>query len=251
MDTPCKKCSADIDIINCLYTVCEDRCARKFHAACVGVTEDALCALSKNIIWICDDCMIEFCKARDHIPKLGETQPADKYSITADLEELKSQIKGINDSFAKLSIAIASKSSPVSTQRERQSTPIGSPNPLCRSSVCTSERSHSSMRNHDETFSLLLTNIDRHVTENEIACLVSQSLCAPEPECRNVTKLVPRWQSCDDLDYISFKIVLPKRWMMLAMSATTWPQGITFREFAYRNKDPWKPLSISHGQCNI
>lgn len=239
MATPCKKCSTDIDIMKCLYTVCEGKCARKFHAACVGVTENDLCALSKNIVWICDDCMIEFCKARDHIPESSKAQPADKDPITADLEALKSQVNAINDSITELSKAIASSSAPASLQRQqRHSTPIDS---LSRSNVCTSECSRSSIENREDTFSLLLTNIDRHVTEKEIACLVSQSLCAPEPECMDVTKLVPNWKNCEDLDYISFRIVLPKRWKLLAMAGTTWPHGVTFREFVYRNKNPWKP----------
>lgn len=246
MDVPCKKCSADIDVMNCLYTVCEGRCARKFHATCVGVTENDLCALSKNIIWICDDCMIEFCKARDRIPESSKTQPADENVFATDFEKLKLQINDINNSFAKLSVAIASSTSSSTTPRQqRHSTPIDSPKSLTSSSVCAPECS--SVQTRDETFPLLLTNIDRGVTENEIAHLVSESLCAPKPECMNVTKLVPSWKNCEELDYISFKIVLPKRWKQLAMTATTWPRGLTFREFAHRKKNPWKPLSMMNG----
>lgn len=243
MDTQCKKCSADIDMMNCLYTVCEGRCAQKFHATCVGVTENDLCALSRNIVWICDDCMIVFCKARDSIAESFKDNGPDKNAITADLEELKSQIDGINNSFAKLSIAIASSSSSKSTQQQQlHSTPIDSPKPS--SSVCMSEFLRSPIPIWDGTFSLLLTNIDRRVTESEIVSLVSQRLSAPEPECMDVTKLVPRWKNYDHLDYISFKIVLPQRLKLLAMTAATWPHGITFREFINRYKNPWKPSSM-------
>lgn len=227
MDTPCKKCSADIDVMNSLYTVCEGRCAKKFHATCVGVTENDLCALSKNIIWICDDCMIEFCKARDHTPVSPKNQPIDENSFTAGLDDLRTQVNRINESIAKLSIAISSSIPSVSTQRH--STPNHSPQPLSSASVCTSGWSQSSSHNREDTFPLLLTNIDRQVSENEIICLVSQCLGAPEPECANVTKLVSGWKNCNDLDYISFKIVLPIRWKLLAMTASTWPRGVIFR----------------------
>lgn len=242
MDILCKTCSEGIDM-HSLYTVCEGRCAKKFHATCVGVSETQLCALTKNIVWICDDCMFEYCRARDRIPESPKAQPVEYNVILAHIADLKSQIEIIVNSIAELPTSIACPTSSVSTQRH--STPINSPKPLNSVSACRSECSRSSTHNRGDSFSLLLTNIDRRATENEITSLVSQSLCVPEPECMDVTKLVPRWKSCANLDFISFKVVLPGRWKQLALNASTWPREVKVREFTCRkNIDPWKPPTL-------
>lgn len=234
MEDKCKNCFAAIDTMKQLYTVCEGRCAGKFHASCVGVSEDQLCALSKNIIWICDNCMVDFCKARDAISGSSETHTSAGISITAQLEEMKSQIATISNAIAKLNVSVAPNVS-----ANPHSTPVTSPIPANNASVCTADCT--TRPNSRDDFSLLLTNIDRHVTENDIVCLVSESLCAPRPECMMVTKLVPSWKSCEDLDFISFKITLHERWKQSALNANTWPRGLKFREFARRNNCPWKP----------
>lgn len=226
MDKQCKKCSVDIDTKGELYTICEGKCARRFHATCVGISEAALCILSKNILWMCDECAFDYYRARDTVPDKTE-QPA---SLVNELEELKSQVSKINDAIANITLSIT-PSVPI----ERHSTPATSPKTLENVNAC------STRINADETFSLLLTNIDRCVTEKEIAHLVSCSLCASEDECMDVKKLVPNWKNCEDLDYISFKIVLDKRWKAAAMMSTTWPQGVRFREFVNRRNDTWKP----------
>lgn len=233
MDEQCKKCSADIDMMKGLYTVCEGSCARKFHASCVNVSEADLCALSKNIIWMCDDCMLEFCRARDRIPN-SKPKPSD--SISTELEEIKSQIATINSVVAKLTPIAPFDST------HRHSTPNGSPKSLDNTNACSTY--HYPRHSPEDSFALLLTNIDKRVTEKEIVCLVSESLCAPQPECMDVTKLVSNWKNCEDLDYISFKIVLHNRWKLSAMEASTWPREVKFREFTRKKNATWKPISL-------
>lgn len=184
MEDQCNKCSANIDTMKDLYTVCEGRCAGKFHASCVGVSEDQLCSLSKNIIWICDKCMIEFCKSRDSTSVSRKTSPSPKTPITAELEEMKSQIAMLSSAVAKLNLTVA----PFEATRQH-STPITSPKTTNNASVCASDCT--TKYNSEDFFSLLLTNVDKNVSENDIVCLVSDSLRAPRPECMNVTKLVP------------------------------------------------------------
>lgn len=234
MEDKCKKCFADIDTMEHLYTVCEGKCAGKFHASCVGVSEDQLCALSKNIIWICDSCMVDFCRARDDMSGSCNTPSPAGTSINAELEEMKSQIASLTSAVAKLNLSIAPFES-----AKQHSTPITSPKLVNNASVCMSDCTTG--LNSNDSFSLLLTNIDTHVTENDIVCLVSESLCVPRPECMTVTKLVPSWKSCEDLDFISFKIVLHERWKQSALNANSWPRGLKFREFTRRSSSPWKP----------
>lgn len=235
MDKQCKKCATDIDHMNDLYTVCEGRCARRFHASCVGVSEDALCVFSKNIIWMCDECMFEFCKARDSVPLPPRTDSLS--SITSELDELRAQVAKINDAIVNINNRIISSDPP-----QRYSTPLSTPK--TKSPNNTISTAGMSSQSCDDSFSLVLTNIECSVTEVEIVQLVSHSLRAPEPECLDVTKLVPNWKSCKDMDYISFKIVLHNRWKQSAMNVKTWPPGVRFREFVSKLNDTWKPAIV-------
>lgn len=60
----CNKCLHTIDRKKERYT--EGKCAKRYHAQCVGLSEVTVCALfSKNIVWMCDDCLLDFCNSRD------------------------------------------------------------------------------------------------------------------------------------------------------------------------------------------
>ncbi|XP_029731753.2 uncharacterized protein LOC115268007 [Aedes albopictus] len=92
----------------------------------------------------------------------------------------------------------------------------------------------------DENFDLLLTNIDGSVSEEDVHLMISRCLGTFENERINVRKLVPRWVDCSALDYVSFKIVLNRKWKSAAMMSSTWPGNIRFREFK-KLRCPWKP----------
>lgn len=224
MNTECKKCTTDIDVMNGLYTICEGRCARRFHASCVGVSEADLCALSKNMIWICDECMDEFCKARDGT--LNSPRAHSTASIAVELDMLKTAVTRINDAIARISHIIGP-----SDPMQRHSPPVSSidtfhmdePPVVSTPKSSNNTNVQTSNQSCDESFSLVLSNIDCNVTEGEIVSLVSSSLSVPGPECINVTKLVPRWKQNEKLDFISFKVVLNIRWKQIAMNKTNWP----------------------------
>lgn len=93
----------------------------------------------------------------------------------------------------------------------------------------------------DACFSLLLTNISNDALESDVESMVCRCLGAPMEDCLNVVKLVSRRTDCRLLDYISFKVILKDRWKDLALSNSTWPNGIEFREFECRRKNAWKP----------
>lgn len=226
MDMQCGTCSLQIDT-NTLYTICEGRCAKRFHGKCVRVCEEDLRALSQNIVWICDDCMVHFRKVRDM--NLEPVAPMPN-PMENKLKELKAQAEGI---IAAIDSITHCAEVPISIHRH--STPVASPKSLDTTNVCSSHTIE------EESFSLLLTNIDCGATEREVAEMVSDSLCASKEECRAITKLVPKWKNCADLDYISFKVVLNNKWRRTAMTATTWPRGVRFREFVNRRDETWKP----------
>lgn len=232
IDMECGTCSTQIDTKE-LYTVCEGRCWKRFHASCVSVTESDLRALSNNMIWICDGCMIHYRRVRQMDV---ESSPVKMHSpILTELAELKTQVAGIIGAIDKITRCVEVPPIRPTHHLPQHSTPVASPNTVEKSNDC----SRSACEN--ESFSLFVTNIDSSVTNKEVARMVSDSLCASEAECSTITKLVPKWKNLDDLDYVSFKIVLNSKWKETALTGDTWPKGVKIREFVNRRGDTWKP----------
>lgn len=253
-DRVCRKCSLSIDPNADLYTVCEGDCACFFHAACVCLSEKDLCVLSSNIVWMCDDCMGRFRRVRDGVASdvpddTTANNEINKSSIEDEVKELKNTVAGIIETLSKM-VPAASTNDPPPVH----STPVSSFTLLngtnaCGTSMEDNESASESVRQRrrtidDQHFSLLLTNIDASVVEDDIHGMVSQALGIGEhdPECIDIVKLVSNWKSQKILDYVSFKIVLHKRWKLKAMNPSTWPKSVKFREFINRHNDTWKPL---------
>lgn len=248
MDKKCKKCALAVNVDNDLYTVCEGNCAKYFHAACVGITEDDLCALSGNIIWMCDACMALFCRMRERMHADASTNTESSHesalSVEDQLNDVKCAVKEIADMLSKV-IPKPNVPAPIC-----QSTPVSSPKPLDRpNDMVTGERvqpepevSQCSMQMPEcETFSLYLSNVDSSATENDISVLISRSLNVPLSCCNDVVKLVPKNKNVSVLEYVSFKAVLRTDLKPLALSASTWPKRIRYREFVNRMNETWKP----------
>lgn len=246
MEKKCKKCALSINVNDELYTVCEGDCAKSFHAACVGLTEDDLCALSNNIIWICDPCMVLFCRKRERMHTTDATTNTEPTrSMENEIDDLKRTVTEIANTLAnvvqKLDVAAPiHHSTPVSSSKLLDGT-----NDM---SACDNLQPEESSQcplqiPESETFSLYLTNIDSSASENDISLLISRTLNVPLSYCADVVKLVPQHKNVRMLDYVSFKVVLRRDLKPLALSASTWPKRIKFREFVNKMNVTWKPKS--------
>lgn len=234
MNKNCGKCSLLISIDTDPHTICEGECAKSFHASCVGVTETDLCALSSNIVWICDACMVSLCKWRERMTADIATSTEPTHSMEDEINDLKCKVAEIVHTLAEV------VRNPDSIAPFRHSTPVSSPNLHEGTNETTDSASQQSVNNNDE-FSLYLTNIDRNATEDDISLMVSRSLDAPISNCKDIVKLVPKWKNINTVDYISFKIVLNTKLKPVALNTSSWPKGIKFREFVNRSNYTWKP----------
>lgn len=70
--------------------------------------------------------------------------------------------------------------------------------------------------------------------------MVARALGLSDPESINVAKLVSKWKSHLNLDFISFKVLLPTELKLRALTPTTWPRNVRYRECIRRN-NTWKP----------
>nr|XP_029712066.1 uncharacterized protein LOC115256982 [Aedes albopictus]XP_029715015.1 uncharacterized protein LOC115258760 [Aedes albopictus] len=244
----CKKCLLPVVTKDQPYVYCNALCAAVHHAACVGLNTAELAAVSpphKNSCWMCDECLVEFVQWRkERNEKMNEpiaaTAPEHnepKCVLQRDVDELKAKVDSI------LSV-ITSHENNHTDAWIRHSTPKSSRPMECGSSEVT-VASETASRLPDsicenENFDLLLTNIDGSVSEEDVQLMVCRCLGTRDNECINVRKLVPRWVDCSAFDYISFKIVLNRKWKSVAMMPSTWPRNIRFREFK-KVRFPWKP----------
>lgn len=253
MSSECKKCSLSIGAGE-NFTVCEGDCAGVFHAECVGLSEEDVLVLSShssNIIWLCGECLSRFRRARDNADKrdglrspdggMNSSNAANKKSIEDEVNELKDTVAGIVHTLAKLLPSDSSVDSPMHHSTPVSSFTLQDGNNAC-SSVVNNDEGLRQQCEDDDNFALLLSNIDTSVAECEIHRMVAQALGSQHPEEIDVVKLVSQWKKRRIMDYISFKVVLDKRWRSKAMDPSTWPKGVKFREFFGRRNDTWKPV---------
>lgn len=239
----CEKCPLRIITAAKLYTVCSGPCAKAFHVACAGLKKKQLESLSENVLWICDVCLSDF---RDWKKTPDITNP-DPATMALEISQLKTQVAVILESIASIT-PMPSSSSVVM----HQSTPISRSsatnenntncNCVCANVIDTHQSVYMEERIGDEkNFSLLLSNIDKEVTEDEIRSMVCRCLGVPVVDRNNVRKLVPKWMNCSSVDYVSFKVDLSENLKHLAMQSSTWPSRIKYREFVNRQHHAWKP----------
>lgn len=237
----CKKCSLSIDFKADPYTVCEGECAGFFHASCVGVSEDALCMLSCNIIWMCNECLNNFRRWRDNI----HCDSADAINTQTCLDEevnlLKKAVFEIQQTLSNVVRVTPTKNASL-----LHSTPIPISSRILfdgtgANGLHAESDENGSTTNEDE-FSLFLTNIDKSATERDIRLMVCRALDAPEPEHIEVVKLVSKWNQ-RSRDYVSFKVILNRKWKSRALDPVTWPKKNKFREFVNMSQNvTWKPI---------
>lgn len=244
----CNKCMHTIDRKRERYTVCEGKCAKRYHAKCVGLSEATVCALfSKNILWMCDECLMDFCNSRDGNVDSQEADTCCTHQSTceAEIEELKIKVNDIMEALG--TMVFETTQQQLDRQKQQHSTPVSSPvhsshllHGTRDTSACATMSDDSSpMSDSGETFSLFVTNIDRNATDLDVKNLACKCLNAVDRSQVRVRRLVSK-QNENELDYVSFKIDFDKNWKALALKPSTWPKNVRFRAFENRCT-VWKP----------
>lgn len=240
----CKQCTKAIsrgsDVI-----VCEGFCTDVFHAACVNVTHEELINYRRvsNFWWICDTCIdIVRTNRKDHSKLATQIvmEPAsasETPNVADEIAELKEQIAEIQQTLA--SITVSRSESNLSSANEIP--PLAESSPLSIRGMQFGTKNVSNRNITAETsatdglFWLFFTRIKNNVTEQDMCKVVSASLNDNDAIVR---KLVPAWKNTSEMPYISFKVGINVRLKDKALLSTTWPAGISFREF---RDNVWQP----------
>lgn len=234
------------------YIVCNGLCSRMFHADCVGLDKGSLDAVSppaKNSFWLCDECFTEFVKWREMKKKnTVPVVPVTNSELQRDVDELKAKVACIISTLAcnatNAPTAVYRHSTPYSSPNLESGTSAGIMKTYSGISQLPDLSSHASDPGEtDDSFALLLTNIDGSVSEENVQQMVVRCLGACDSDCKDVRKLVPRWIDSSSLDFVSFKVVLNRKWKSIALTSSTWPKNVKYREFI-RRRSTWKPEAL-------
>lgn len=118
----CNKCLHTIDRKKERYT--EGKCAKRYHAQCVGLSEVTVCALfSKNIVWMCDDCLLDFCNSRDDNADNQNVDTCCTHQSTCEAEIEGLNIK-VNEIMDVLGTIVSESSRKQFDRQQQQSTPV-------------------------------------------------------------------------------------------------------------------------------
>lgn len=258
--TICKQCSSSITGTTG-DMACEGFCGGAFHTKCAFLTVDELKAHRKNrnLWWICDECIILMRKMRDGVctQRMEKTSTESKVDcnvnntsvstdcspvdncklevVAKELSEVKTQIAALYDDIAGLKSA---KETVLDSSLNVSFSPLSSTK-LMHGSKRVENTSLRSRLDESDRFWLFFTRIKNTVTEDQMLEMVRESL----KECKDdvvIQKLVPYWKDVSMMQFISFKVGVHPSLRHAALSPSTWPVGVCFREF-HSNLHTWNP----------
>lgn len=264
MSVICHSCTGDASES---HVKCRGFCTATFHPSCTGMSSDAFEHVMKNhqVFWFCPSCttLMKDTRFRNTVKAAhdaGQQQALNSHGDilenlkTEILNELKSEIR---NNFATL---INSNSlTPMASQRigvERRfskkrrllsvnnNTPSVSRPTLLQgsgSSVSPSLEIRTVPKNQPK-FYLYLSRIAPDVSVEQVAALAKKRLDADDVQ---VTRLVAKGRDVSTLSFVSFKVGMNVELKPRALSTSTWPKGILFREFSGDSSSAnfWRPKS--------
>lgn len=265
MSLVCHSCAGDV---TGEHITCQGFCNATFHPRCCGVSADSFEEVMRNpqVFWLCKSCStlmrdVRFRGTTRSAHELG--QEAVLHSQSNILNNLKSEILSelktvIQSNFTAMinSNAFTPKTSrrfdiePRLT-RGRRLFSTNNPAPTERKpTLLRGSGSTLSPSDHIATvpvsapkFWLYISRIAPDVSVEQITALTKRRLGTDDVK---VIRLVAKGRDTKEMSFISFKIGIPNELKEKALSTSTWPKGIVFREFRYENVNvtAWRPHTI-------
>nr|XP_029728522.1 uncharacterized protein LOC115266430 [Aedes albopictus] len=266
MSLVCGSCAGDIDDVK---VVCRGICKAVFHPGCCGISAEVFEEVMKNpqVFWYCPSCtsLMEDMRVRNIICAAYETgQSQALNSHSGIMQDLKSEImvelkEEIRTSFARWinSSSFTPKSfkrvgiNPRLTRSRRLFSAADDgvpkrPQPLLLGTGSTPSPSMDiiTVPPAQPKFWLYLSRIARDVTADQICALAKKRLGSDDVQ---VTRLVAKGKDVNTLSFISFKIGMNMELKTKALSTSTWPRGVLYREFSDNRSGGnfWRPELVN------
>lgn len=272
MTVNCKKCLNEITDARSSIK-CGGFCSDTFCMKCCGLNDVILTAVAdkSNLFWMCNPCKDIMEKARFRNALVSAESANQKLiedlknTLRSDiLNELKLEIranfKTLIDSVPKTPVPGSQTFAFNSAKRKRDTDDTASnrPSKLLRGTdiICplSAPATNSGIRD-DNKFWLYLSGISPDVPDDCVGKLVAEKLGTSDI---TTVKLVPRGKDPRVLNFVSFKLGMHMDLKTKAMTASTWPVGIVFREFVDKSEPRkvfWRPVvtnpvsTNSDGSC--
>lgn len=268
MTTVCHACTADVTD---MPVRCKGFCKAEFHLKCSKIPADIAEELIKNkqIFWMCQSCtkLMDDVRVRSSIRAAYETGQnkilSEHTEIVQNLKmeimfELKNEIRSnftalINSS----SHTPKSGTHPAYAERflgRRKLFQKQTANPQ-QELMCGTGNSLSPSTDNftvpapSQKFWIYLSRISRDVTADQVRELARQRLGTDDVEA---VRLVANGRDISTLSFISFKIGINPELKAKALSTSTWPKGMLFREFRDNKAAAnfWKPNRTPNAEAS-
>lgn len=263
MSSVCHSCANELD--QSVSIKCRGFCTAVFHPGCTGLSGDMLEEVIRNrqLFWLCKACSslmhdIRFRKSVKMAHEVGSSKQLNEHSEI--LEALKTEVMAelkteIRSNFAML-IGSNSLTPRTSTNRKgvgrrrlfgiRKQPADPSKNLLCGEGSGEIPGGVTVVKRDDPKFWVYLSRISPDVTAEQVISMVKSRLATEDVVA---FRLVPKDRDISTLSFVSFKVGMKQELRAKALTASTWPTGIYFREFeekGRREQNFWKPSETAH-----
>lgn len=262
MSNVCEKCANELvgESIKC-----GGFCSAHFCMNCSGMTTELQNTFSKNhhLVWMCYACHNLLAKARftnavtavnaanEGIIDALKTEIRD--SILNDIRsEIRTNFKSLIDAVPRTPLTLRPPPKVASVNKRPRDADADDDNTtrpaklLCGTGAHNPDVSAAAPQpssDHPPSFWLYLSNIQPDVADDKVRDMVHQCLETSELK---LVKLIPKNRDVRTLTFVSYKVGVSADLKEKAMSSSTWPIGIRFREFEDHSRlrqDFWRPTS--------
>ena len=268
----CHACAEDV---NDEFVPCQGFCNAVFHLHCSGAKTELLkeIASHRQIFWLCRSCTNLMSDLRHRRSVQCAFEAGQELSLSHHnriVEQLKTEILSelkteLSANFAKL-IASNSLTPKSASQRaggfrgsggrrlfNNKLAPPAGPHPVplehdtgkLKGSADVAQgvvaTGYGTANDEVPRFWLYLSRVSRNVTEEQITKLAVDRLGVNDVK---VKRLVAKGKDVNRMRFISFKVGMHVDLKDKALAATTWPDGLVFREFEERSGENfWEPTT--------
>lgn len=258
MPSLCQSCEGEIvgDSV-----ICQGFCNATFHPRCCGVAADTLntVLMYNQVFWFCKSCTvlmkdIRFKNSARSAYESGQdngvnidsdTMQCLKSEILADLKaEIRSNFAALMNSntFTPKSTRPPGVNSRITTGR-RLFPKVDDPKPVLMQgtgSTLSPSTDIGTVPASEPKFWLYLSRIARDVSADQVSALAKKRLGTDDVQA---VRLVARGRDLSTLTFVSFKLGMNADLKTKALSTSTWPKGVAFREFSDNRSGGnfWKP----------
>nr|XP_019538835.1 uncharacterized protein LOC109409781 [Aedes albopictus]XP_029716916.1 uncharacterized protein LOC115260148 [Aedes albopictus] len=266
MSLVCGSCAGDIGDIQ---IECQGFCKATFHPSCCGVAADTFEEVMRlnQFLWFCPSCKSLMKDMRFRNTSLAAYEVGQEHALNSHsdiMKNLKTEIMNelkaeIRTNFAKLinSSSCTPKSSkrvgidPRFTRSRRLFNTAAKPTmdkqpPLLLGTGSTPSPSIeiATVPPNQPKFWLYLSRIARDVSVEQVCALAKKRLGTEDVQ---VVRLVAKGRDIRTMSFISFKIGMNLELKSKALSTSTWPKGVLYREFTDNRSDEnfWRPGAVA------